>query len=170
VLRGARAQHGDVSTLRLTTIRPIVVVARAGEVEPLLEADPAAAHAGEARRRMLPMASPRSIFGGDGEQHGAARTRLEPVFAAAAIAARREAMAAIAIRHAGAWPRTRCSRAGAHHSCVCSAARSMRGARGLPTTTSSAARSATSPTWRPARSSTSCWRSSWLPRSRPPQR
>jgi hypothetical protein len=45
VLRGARAQHGDVSTLRLTTIRPIVVVARAGEVEPLLEADPAAAHA-----------------------------------------------------------------------------------------------------------------------------
>jgi hypothetical protein len=60
VLRRARARHGDVFTLRLATVRLLVVVARVDEVEVLLTADPHAAHAGEARRRILPLASPTS--------------------------------------------------------------------------------------------------------------
>src|SRR3954469_8778933 len=60
MLRRARARFGDVFTLRLTTVRPVVVVADPVEVEALLRADPEHAHAGEARREMLPMASPRS--------------------------------------------------------------------------------------------------------------
>jgi hypothetical protein len=35
-LRRARARFGDVFTLRLTTVRPLVVVANPDEVEPLL--------------------------------------------------------------------------------------------------------------------------------------
>jgi hypothetical protein len=39
----------------------IVIVAWSSEVEPLLTADADAAHAGEARRRVIPVASPRAI-------------------------------------------------------------------------------------------------------------
>jgi hypothetical protein len=53
VLRRARARHGDVFTLRLATVRPLVVVARVDEVEALLTADPRAARAGEARGTVL---------------------------------------------------------------------------------------------------------------------
>jgi hypothetical protein len=58
VRRRGRARHGDVFTLRLATVRPIVVVARSSEVEPLPTAD---RDAGEARRRVIAAASPRSI-------------------------------------------------------------------------------------------------------------
>jgi cytochrome P450 family 135 len=107
VLRRAAARHGDVFTLRLATVRPIVVVARPDEVEPLLAADPRGARAGEARRRMLPVASPRSIFGSDGERHRVARARLAALFAPEAIQARRAEMADIAVQHVSTWPRSR---------------------------------------------------------------
>jgi cytochrome P450 len=103
-LRGAQARYGDVFTLRLATARPIVVVAAPAEVEPLLHADPEAAYAGEARRRILPMASPRSIFGGDGAQHAAARERVAALFAPESVGRRRPAMEAIAERHIERWP------------------------------------------------------------------
>ena len=63
VLRGLQAQFGDVFTIRLATARPLVVVADPDAVAALADSDPVAAHAGEARRRILPMASTRGAFG-----------------------------------------------------------------------------------------------------------
>jgi cytochrome P450 family 135 len=106
-LSTARAEHGDVFSVRLLTARPLVIVADPDQVEMLLGADAELAHAGEGRRRILPFASPRSAFGADAEQHRAARQRLAPAFSAEAIEARREQMTQIAARQAAAWPRGR---------------------------------------------------------------
>jgi cytochrome P450 len=107
VLRAAQARYGDVFTMRLLTARPVVVVAAPEEVGPLLHADPGAAHAGSARRTILPLASPRSVFGSDGAAHAAARTPVAGLFAPPAVAAQHDAIARIAERHALAWPRGR---------------------------------------------------------------
>lgn len=103
-LRRAQERFGDVFQLRLLTARPTFVVAAPEAVEALLGADPERAHAGEARRAVLPFASPRSVFGGDGEAHRAARSRIAPALAPEAIDSRREAIAALAERHAAEWP------------------------------------------------------------------
>jgi len=107
MLRRARARHGPVFTLRLTTARPLVVVDDVEQVDPLLHADPGAAHAGAARRRLFPLISPRSILGGDGGRHHAARHRMAELFAAEAVSARRAEMAILAAQHAVRWPRRR---------------------------------------------------------------
>jgi cytochrome P450 len=103
VLRCARARHGDVFTMRLLTARPVVVVAAPDAVGALLEAG----HAGAARSTILPFASPRSAFGGDGARHAAARGSIAAAFTPAAVERHREAMGAIAERHAVGWPRGR---------------------------------------------------------------
>jgi cytochrome P450 len=103
-LRAGQVEFGDVFTIRLLTARPVVVSAAPESVEELLVADPAGAHAGEARRGVLPFASPRSVFGGDAEAHRAARGRIAGAMSAEAIAERREAMAEIASRHAAGLP------------------------------------------------------------------
>jgi cytochrome P450 len=103
-LRAARERHGDVFTVRLVTVRPVVVVADPAAVPGLVTADPGRGSAGSARRRILPMASPRSIFGSDGEQHRVARRRVAAPFAPEAVDRRRAAMAAIAHEHAARWP------------------------------------------------------------------
>ena len=106
-LRAAQARHGDVFTIRLATARPLVIVTVPEEVRPLLHADPGAARAGSARRTMLPLASPRSSWGADEPRHQAARAPLEGALGAGAVDPRRDAIAAIAERHAAAWPRGR---------------------------------------------------------------
>ena len=106
-LRRRQRERGDVFELRLRTARPTFVVAAPEAVESLLDSDPRRAHAGEGRRAILPFASERSVFGGDGERHRAASARIVPALAAERIDARRPAMAAIAARHAGEWPRGR---------------------------------------------------------------
>jgi cytochrome P450 len=87
-LERCQRQYGDVFTLDMAMIGPTVVVAelRAAAVLPGL--DPARAHAGEARRGVLPMASERSVFGGDGDFHKTARGRLAATFAPEAMALR----------------------------------------------------------------------------------
>lgn len=106
-LGAAQERYGDVFTIRLLTARPLLVVADPAAVENLLAADPQSAHAGEARRRILPFASTRSIFGADGEQHRAARRRVAPALSEEAMDSRRPAIAQIAKRHASGWPRGR---------------------------------------------------------------
>jgi hypothetical protein len=106
-LRAAQAEYGDLFTIRLLTARPLVVVADPDAVEALLAADYGPAHAGEARRRILPFASTRSVFGGDGEAHRAARARIAPAFAPKAMEARRGGMIEIAERRAERWPSDR---------------------------------------------------------------
>jgi cytochrome P450 family 135 len=106
-LRAAHARHGDVFTIRLLTARPTIVVADPEAVEALLGSDPLRAHAGEARRRVLPFASTRSVFGGDAERHRSARGRIAAAMAEEAIGAHRDGMARIAERHASRWPARR---------------------------------------------------------------
>ncbi|MFL5899173.1 MAG: cytochrome P450 [Solirubrobacterales bacterium] len=103
----AQQEFGDVFRVRLLTARPTFVVADPEAVESLLGADPQRAHAGEARRAVLPFASPRSAFGGDAGNHRAAGARIAPAFAPEAIDSRRSAIAAIAERHASGWPTER---------------------------------------------------------------
>jgi cytochrome P450 family 135 len=107
VLRRCRESFGSVFELRLAVAGPTVVVAEPEAVEALLAADPGWARAGEARRAVLPMASPHSVLGGDGEVHHSARARLAPLFAPEAIAAHRPEMIEIARRHVSGWPRGR---------------------------------------------------------------
>jgi cytochrome P450 len=106
VLRAMRARFGPVFTVRSTN-GPMVVVAAAEELTRLTELDPGSAHAGEARRRVLPQASPRSVFGGDDEAHGAASARMYDVLTPEAVAAVEPEIGRIAERHAASWPRGR---------------------------------------------------------------
>src|SRR3954454_15508413 len=103
-LQRAQRELGDVFQVRLLTARPTFVVAAPEAVESLLGFDPERAHAGEARRAVLPFASSRSVFGGDAGAHRSARARIAAALAPGAIASRREAIAAIAARHASEWP------------------------------------------------------------------
>lgn len=100
----AQEDFGDIFQIRLLTARPTFVVSEPEAVDALLAADPERAHAGEARRAVLPFASTRSVFGGDAGAHRSARARIGPAFAPEAIDARRPAIAAIAERHAAGWP------------------------------------------------------------------
>jgi cytochrome P450 len=101
VLRRARARFGPVFTLRVPG--SIVFVADPAAVEPLMRGD----RAGAARRTVLPLASPRSLFGADGDAHRTLRADLEPRF----DAIDEELIAAIAREHVATWPRGRCSSA-----------------------------------------------------------
>lgn len=102
-LRRLQARFGPRFTLRLPTARPVVVVCGLEDQLAIAAADPHASHAGEARRAVLPQASPRSSFGADGTTHRAAKQRLQAAFAAD----RTDAIAAITAEHVAAWPRGR---------------------------------------------------------------
>jgi cytochrome P450 len=106
-LAAARERYGDVFTLRLLTVRPLLVLADPAAVEQLLDADPRSAHAGEARREVLPFASARSVFGADAERHQAARSRIAPAMSEEAMSRHLPAIRRIAERHASEWPRRR---------------------------------------------------------------
>src|SRR5215210_5634293 len=75
VLRRLRSRFGPIFTVR-STDGPMVVVGVADELARLTELDPGSAHSGDARRRILPQAAPRSVFGGDGEANRAASARV----------------------------------------------------------------------------------------------
>ncbi len=106
-LRRQREEFGDVFQIRLLTARRTFVVTDPEAVRSLLDSDYGWAHAGEARRAVLPFASVRSVFGGDDDAHRAARARIAPAFAPEVIDSRREEMARIAERHAAGWPQGR---------------------------------------------------------------
>lgn len=107
VLRELQGARGDVFRLRLAFAGEAVVVTEPEVVSELVGADPERADAGAARRAVLPQASSRSVFGGDGEAHQRARSRLVATFSPAAMAGREAAMAEIAARHVASWPRQR---------------------------------------------------------------
>jgi len=107
VLADCKRAYGDAFTLRLAFAGETVVVTEPETVAALVDADPERAEAGEGRRAVLPMASSRSVFGGDGEVHRRSRARLAASFSPEAMAQREEGIAAIAERHVAAWPRRR---------------------------------------------------------------
>jgi cytochrome P450 len=104
VLRRLRAHHGPVFTLRLALKGPVVFAADTDALGPLLESDPDTAHAGSARRHILPQASPTSPFGADGAWHREIRSRVAAGLAPDAMAAIEPAVAAIAREHVARWP------------------------------------------------------------------
>jgi cytochrome P450 len=113
-LAGAQRDFGDLFTIRLATVGSVVAIADPLAVERLAELDSGAqgatAHAGEARRSVLPMASERSAFGADEEQHRRARARLHPAFSPEALAERTPQIQEIVRRHVAGWPRGRPTR------------------------------------------------------------
>src|SRR5689334_551185 len=74
VLRRARARYGPVFTLRVTD--PLVFVADPSAIETVMHTG----HAGHARRTVLPLASPGSLFGADEDEHRALRGLMKPSF------------------------------------------------------------------------------------------
>jgi cytochrome P450 len=103
-LRRAQERYGPVFTLRFATAGPTVVVAAPAEAPRLAGADPEWAQAGAARRAVLPLASPRSVFGADGPLHRAARATIAPAFAPETVERHVHGMAALAHEHVGRWP------------------------------------------------------------------
>jgi cytochrome P450 len=103
VLRSKQQRHGNVFTLQMVTTRPMVVIADP-ELARTVTALPVA---GRVRRDVLPQASPRSVFGGDGEQWASARARVADWFTPEAAASKREAIERIAREHVARWPRGR---------------------------------------------------------------
>jgi cytochrome P450 family 135 len=97
------SRFGPVFTLR-TTNGPMVVVGAAEELARVVELDPGAGHAGAARRRVLPQAAKRSVFGGDAEAYRAASGRISGALAPAAISELEAGIVSIAERHAASWP------------------------------------------------------------------
>jgi cytochrome P450 family 135 len=106
VLQRLRSRFGPVFTVRSTN-GPLVIVGAAEELARVAALDPGSARAGEARRRVLPQASPRSVFGGDGEAYGAASARVHDALTPVAIAQLETEIVAIAERHAASWPARR---------------------------------------------------------------
>src|SRR5436190_2504742 len=104
VLRRCRARYGPVFTLRFSTVGPVAVVADSSAVPELVVSDPSYSHAGEARRSILPQASPHSSCGADETQHERARARLEPAMDAGRLESLRPEIKAIAGRHVQRWP------------------------------------------------------------------
>ncbi len=104
VMRRTKARFGPVFTLRTTGGAPIVVIAVAEEAARVTALDPGRAHAGAARREILPYASVRSVFGGDDEAHRASRGRVHDLLTPAAVARIEPEIPAIAERHAASWP------------------------------------------------------------------
>jgi cytochrome P450 family 135 len=109
-LRRCQRDFGDVFTIRLTTVGRVVVVCDPGAVQAMANRDPGPASAGQARRGVLPMASPLSIFGGDGAEHDAARERVAAAFAPRAIDRTSPAIGQLIVRHVAGWPRGRPTR------------------------------------------------------------
>jgi cytochrome P450 len=95
VLRRALARNGPVFTLRVPD--PIVFVADPAAIETVMHLG----RAGSARRAVLPLASPRSLFGADNDEHRRLRAELEPRFNAIDD----ELIASIAREHIATWPR-----------------------------------------------------------------
>jgi cytochrome P450 len=95
VLRRARQRYGPVFELRVT--KPVVFVADPAAVDELTRTG----RAGSARRVILPLASPRSLFGADGDEHRALRAELEPRFSDPDT----DLIAALAREHIATWPR-----------------------------------------------------------------
>jgi cytochrome P450 len=107
VLRRCQARYGDVFTLRMPTMRHLVVVADPASIGVVAGADPVVATTGAGRRRVLGIASPQSVLGADQEAHRVARQALAPAFTPQALEPHQEALVALAGRHADRWPRNR---------------------------------------------------------------
>jgi cytochrome P450 len=93
-----------VFTLRFPYKAPLVFVAAADALDELLQGDPQRAHAGAARRAILPQASTVSPFGGDAAAHQASRARMWPGFSSDRIAVIEPQIAELAAEHVRRWP------------------------------------------------------------------
>src|SRR3954463_9809563 len=96
VLRRCQARYGDAFTLRMPTMRHMVVVAAPSAVGAITGADPVVATTGAGRRRVLGIASPRSVLGADQEAHRVARQAVAPAFTPQALEPHRAAFEQLA--------------------------------------------------------------------------
>ena len=104
VLRRLRARYGPVFTLRFPLKDPLVFVGAPEALDALLGGDPSRAHAGAARRSILPQASPVSPFGGDEAAHQLSRARMWSAFAPERMTRIEPRIAELTREHVARWP------------------------------------------------------------------
>jgi cytochrome P450 len=109
-LRRQERRYGPIFTVRWPGRPPIVVVAVAELASEILGSDPRSAHAGEARRVVLPLASHWSPFGADGDAHEEARARSVRYFSAERVTTIAPDIRALADEQASHWPTGRAFR------------------------------------------------------------
>src|SRR5215213_7470934 len=104
VLQRAQARHGPVFALPMPWKPSLVVVADPEAADAVIGLDPGGARAGEARRTILPQASPPSPFGSDGDAHEEVRARVVPWFSAARVDERADELRRVVCEQIDRWP------------------------------------------------------------------
>lgn len=102
-----RRSYGDLFSIDLPTLGPIVVVGEPGAAHDVLTSDPATSSAGTATGRLLPLLHPACVLRLDGAAHVQRRQLLNPFFHGDALSRRRTTIEGIVRRELSRWPRGR---------------------------------------------------------------
>jgi hypothetical protein len=97
-------RHGDLFTLHLPAVGPVVVVGGPSAAHRVLWSTPAHSAAGEATALVLPLLGPGCVLRQDGDAHLARRRLLSPAFHGGTLTGHRPAIAGIAERELARWP------------------------------------------------------------------
>ncbi len=99
-----RAHYGDVFTIHLPAIGPVVVIGEPEEAHRILLSDPVSSQAGQATGRVLPMLGPTCTLRLDGEAHRERRRLLGPVFQGDSLQRHRKWIASLTTAEVATWP------------------------------------------------------------------
>ncbi len=103
-LEDCRRRYGDVFTVRLPILRPLVLVSSPEHVEQLFTGDPEVLHAGKGNRVLEPSLGRNSLLLLDGPEHKRQRRLLLPPFHGERMQAYGELMREIALADIATWP------------------------------------------------------------------
>jgi cytochrome P450 family 135 len=101
----ARRDHGDMFTIRLGQVGPVVMLAHPDQIKEVFTGDPAVFHAGEANVILRPSLGRHSVLLLDDAQHLRQRKLLLPPFHGERMQRYGELMREIAERDISGWPR-----------------------------------------------------------------
>jgi cytochrome P450 len=104
LMQSCRRRHGDVFTLRIPTLDPLVVIADPALVKQVFSGDPATLHAGEGNAILEPIVGPTSVLLLDEERHLRQRRLMLPPFHGERMRSYGELIAEIAGRELDRWP------------------------------------------------------------------
>jgi len=99
-----QAHYGDVFTIHLPAIGPVVVIGEPEDAHQILLSDPAHSQAGQATGRVLPMLGPACTLRLDGEAHRERRRLLGPVFQGDSLQRHRKWIASLTAAEVTTWP------------------------------------------------------------------
>ncbi|MGX9789672.1 cytochrome P450 [Mycobacterium sp. MMS18-G62] len=97
-------RYGDVFTLRIATLPPLVYLSDPAEIKKVFAGDPSVFHAGEANSVLAGILGDTSVLVIDDDAHRERRRLMLPPFHRDAVARQAEAMAEIAAANIAGWP------------------------------------------------------------------